>query len=131
MKLTKAKSEFCTELLIQRIRIAQQAKFNKNKRLSSCLTATNKTKRLSTHVNTNGTIIGSTDTLEEEVYISRSHKSNSFRKSNSYSYGRNSEIDPDVKYQTLSGRSDAEYKRCLHILGEIYVIASVHPQILG
>lgn len=84
-------------------------------------------KRLSTHINTNGTIIGSTETLEEEIYMNRSHKSNSFRKSNTYSYGRNSEIDPDMKYS----RVDYDNKRALQILGEVYVIASVHPQILG
>lgn len=123
-KSLKAKSEYCTNLLIQRIKVAQQIKCIKTNRLSTCL---NKSKRLSTHINANGTVIGSTETLEEEIYVSRSHKSNSFRKSNSYSYGRNSDIDPDQKY----ARFDYENKKGLQILGEIYVIASVHPQVLG
>lgn len=123
--ITKGKSEYCTDLLIQRMKTAKQSKCKQINRLSMCLNKNSK--RLSNHVNANGTIIDSTETLEDEIYMNRSHKSSSFRKSNShYSYGRNSDIDAESKY----GRVEHENKRCVQILGEIYVIASVHPQVL-
>ncbi len=98
--------------------------------MSSCL-SNKAAKRVSTHISANGVIIGSTETLEEEIYVCKSYKSNSFRKSNSYSYPRNSDMDTDAKYQTLNNRNEIENKRYIQILSEIYLIASVHPQILG
>ncbi len=117
-KSLKSKAEYCTDLLIQRIRSSRHhSRCIKVNRLSSC----NPHKRQSARINANGTIVGSTETLEEEVYISgRSQKTNSFRKSNSYSY-----TDADTRLSR-----DYENKRSLQILGEIYVIASVHPQVL-
>ena len=119
-------------MLIQRIKIIQQ-KSSKTNSLSNRNTTNRLSKRLS-QVTANGVIIDGNDAmLEDDIYASKTHRTSSYRKSNSYSYAhgyRVGDVDSD-DYQVINTRSEIDNKRCLQILGEIYAIASVHPQILG
>lgn len=154
-KSLKGKAEFCTNLLIQRIRLAQQksSKVNSlNKRFSFCVTAAasgNATgQRYSYQLpNVNGSILhDSIDDLDDIYVTGKSHRStktnasNSVKKSHSYCYRNNynNNVDSD-EYHMITNQSNNsghnlnanDPKKCVQILEEIAQIASVHPHVLG
>lgn len=137
-KSLKGKAEYCTTLLIQRIRLAQQ----KTSKTNSLTRRLNNTQRYSHQIiNAQGNVLhDSIDDLDDDIYLgaAKSHRSNktnnSFRKSHSYCY-RNTNMDSDEYHMIANNSMNAasqsvDPKLCVQILGEIYSIAIVHPHVL-
>lgn len=142
-KSLKGKAEYCTNLLIQRIKLSQ-ARSSKTNSLSK--RTTNYTQRYSHQII--NPLNDSIEDLDDDIYVTgKSHRSNrtsnSFRKSHSYCYRNN--VDSDDYHLIIAGaggggggssinntatNSNEATKKCAQILGEIYSIASVHPHVL-
>ena len=115
-------------MLIERIKLelnkAKQTKLgslNNRSRLSYC-SAEKKENRASLHVEST-----LNQTLDLDEHVPSSRISESYKKSNSYSYNplNRKALDSDINNQI-----DLNAK-CAQVLNEICVIAQVHPHILG
>jgi protein melted len=128
-KSLKGKAEFCTNLLIQRLKSLEKKKIN------SLLTKQQRTSQRYSHqlsIDENDLLI------TENNNINNNNNSNSFRRSYTYCYKNNNInniVDSD-DYHMISNHSNDSTsmsiatKMNVQILSEIYSIASVHPHVL-
>ena len=129
----KKKAEFCTNLLIERIRLEMNKTKNKkmnslNNRLSYCTTEKN--------------FLNFKDSSEkfdyEESFLNSNQNKKHYKKSNSYAYNPYNRInlDSQLHYQNMEENSSVvnvadSNKKYIQILTEIYSIAQVYPHVLG